>query len=213
MKKLDTHSPDFAITPASFPDLQPASRLIVLVPELEADAAIAAGKIREAAKALESRVQLLGLSRDAAHEPGIRRQLVTLSAMIEDPAIFVESKVEIGTNWLNALRPYWRPGDVIVCFAGQRSGVGNKPLDQLLASNLNAAIYVLSGVSQQKENVLPSWMSRALAWTGSIGLILGFFWLQARIIQTPSNWLHTALLYASLLAEGGAIWIWNTLFS
>ncbi|NOH02850.1 MAG: hypothetical protein HND47_13280 [Chloroflexi bacterium] len=212
MKKLDVHPPDFAITPASFPDLQPASRLIVLVPELEADAAIAARKIRGVAKALESRVQLLGLSRDAAHEPSLRRQLATLSAMIEDPVIFVESKVEIGKNWLNALRPYWHPGDVIICFAGQRSGLANKPLDQLLASSLNAAIYVLDGVYKEKEKAPLAWLSGILAWAGSIGLVLGFFWLQIKIVQAPSNGLHTALLYASLLAEGGTIWTWNNLF-
>ena len=213
MKKLDVIPPAFAVAPASLSDLQPAPRLIVLVPELEADAAILARKIRDVAKALESRVQLLGLSKDAAHEPSVRRRLVTLSAMVEDSTIFVESKVEVGSNWLNAVQPHWHPGDVIVCFAEQRSRFGNKPLHQILQSSLNATVYVLSGVQMQKEYSRPNWLSNALAWAGSIGLILGFFWLQANLIQLTQNGIQTILLYGSLIVEAGSIWVWNNLFS
>ena len=213
MKKLDVIPPAFAVAPASLSDLQPAPRLIVLVPELEADAAILARKIRDVAKALESRVQLLGLSKDAAHEPSVRRRLVTLSAMVEDSTIFVESKVEVGSNWLNAIQPHWHPGDVIVCFAEQRSRFGNKPLHQILQSSLNATVYVLSGVQIQKEYSRLNWLSNALAWAGSIGLILGFFWLQANLIQLTQNGIQTILLYGSLIVEAGSIWVWNNLFS
>lgn len=213
MKKLDVIPPAFVVTPASFSDLQPASRLIVLVPEFETDAAILARKIHDVAKALESRVQLIGLSKDAAHEPGVRRRLVTLSAMVETPAIFVESKVEIGSSWLNAVQPYWHQGDVIVCFAEQPSGFGNKPLHQILRSNLNATVYVLSGIPMQTENSRPSWLPNILAWSGSIGIILGFFWLQVNLVQLAQHGIQTVLLYGSLLAEAGSIWAWNNLFS
>jgi hypothetical protein len=214
MKKLDVIPPAFVITPASLPDSQPASRLIVLVPEFEADASILARKIQGVAKALESRIQLISLSKDATHEPSVRRRLVTLSAMVETSTIFVESKVEIGNNWLNALQPYWHHGDVIVCFAEQRSGFGNKPpLHQILQSNLNATVYVLSGIQIQKEYSRPNWLSNALAWTGSIAIIVVFFWLQVRLSQPAQNGLQTALLYGSLFAEAGSIWAWNNLFS
>ena len=106
MKNLDVSPSVLVVSPASLPDLQPAPRLIVLVPEFEVDAAIVARKIRDVAKSLESRIQLLGLSKDALHEPAVRRRLVTLSALVEDSSIFVESKVEFGTNWLNALKPH-----------------------------------------------------------------------------------------------------------
>lgn len=213
MKKLDVLPPAFIVSPASSSDLQPASRLIVLVPEFEADVAIVARKIRDVAKALESRVQLLGLSRDALHEPAIRRQLVTLSAMIEDPAIFVESNVEFGSNWLNAILPHWHPGDVIVCFAGQPSGPNGRPLKQILESNLSATVYVLSGIEMQKEHRSSRWVSNTMAWAGSIGLILGFFLLQVKLIQYSQSWGQTLLLYGSLAVEAGSIWLWNNLFS
>lgn len=213
MKKLDVLPPAFTVSPASSANLQPASRLIVLVPEFEADPAIVARKIHDAAKALESRIQLIGLSKDAAHEPSVRRRLVTLSAMVEDSTLYVESKVEFGNSWLNAVLPHWHPGDMIVCFAEQPSGFGNAPLDQILKSKFNATVYVLSGVQMQKENSRLNWLASAVVWAGSIGLILGFFWLQVKLTQPPHNALQTILLYGSLLAEAGSIWFWNNLFN
>lgn len=213
MKKIDTLSPTFAVAPTSSLDLKPAPRLIVLVPESEIDSAILARKIREAANAMESRVQLIGLSRDPAHAAEVRRRLVTLSAMVEDKTIFVEKTVEFGANWLNAVKPYWRENDVIVCFAGQRNGLAVRPLDQVLQSNLKATVYVIAGVIQKKERARPSWMSNLLAWSGSIVFILMFFWLQISLSQPPHVGLRTLLLYVSLVAEGGSIWAWNSFFS
>lgn len=213
MKRLDVSPPTFVISPASIPDLEPASRLIVLVPESDLDTALAAQKICEMANAHENRVQLLGLSRDAAHEPGIRRQLVILSAMLKDPAIFVESKIEYGRDWLNAVRFHWHRGDVIVCFAEQPSGYTGKALSQMLESNLNATVYVIAGVGgQQKESLRSAWLFNTMAWIGSIALILGFFWVQAQITQAPQNGQSTFLLYLSLFAEAGSLWVWNNLF-
>lgn len=211
MNKLDVKPAGYEISHASSPDLQTASRLIVLVPEFEAEPAIVAQKIRDAAKVLESRVQLIGLSKDAAHEPGMRRQLVTLSAMVESSTVFVESNIVLGSNWLKAVSSNWHPGDVVVCFAGQR--ISNKPLSQLLQSSLNMPVYVLSGVQLEPKRKRPAWLSSALAWGGSISLILGFFWLQARLVQPAQSGIQTVLLYGSLIAEAGSIWFWNNLFN
>lgn len=206
MNKLDVDS-------ASSLDLGPAARrLIILIPESEADTAHTARKIWELANALESRVQFIGLSKDAAHEPGIRRQLINLSAMVEDKNISVESKVEIGNNWLNVVKPEWHEGDMIACFAGQRSGFTHKPLNQILESNLNATVYVFDDPSRRGKRQPSTWMMDAMAWVGSIGIILGFFWLQSGLIHSPADWTHTLLFYISLFVEAGSIWVWNIIF-
>jgi len=212
MKKNDVRPPAITIFPASLADLETAARVIVLVPEFEADSAIAAQKIREVARSLESRVQLLGLSSDAAHEPAVRRRLVTLSALVEEPAVYVETKVEIGSNWLNAVMPHWHSGDVIVCFADQRSGIVGKSLHELLSSNIKTPVYVLSGIPLHNEYPRINWVSNTLAWAGSLGLIFGFLLLQIRLIQPIQHGIQSVLLYSSLIAEGGAIWFWNNLF-
>lgn len=212
MKNNSVISPAISVSPASGMDLETARRLIVLVPEFEGDAAIAAQRIREVARALESRVQLLGLSCDAAHESAVRRRLITLSALVEEPAIYVEVKVEVGNNWLSALQPHWRSGDVVVCFSNQRFGITARPLHEVLSSNLDAPVYVLSGVLLQNEHPRPNWVSNTLAWAGSLGLIFVFLLLQIRIAQPIQSGFQSILLYASLIVEGGAIWFWNNLF-
>jgi len=211
MNKSDESFPALAVSPASFPTLQPVRRLIVLVPEPEADTALTARKIWELANALECGIQFLGLSKDAAHEPGVRRQMVTLSAMVGYENISVETKIEIGNDWLSVVKSNWREGDVIVCFTGQSSGLARRPLNQMLESNLNATVYVLSDIQSQEERPR-SWVGNAMAWAGSIGIIIGFFWLQAKLIQFPKEWAYTALLYISLFAEAGSIYAWNSLF-
>lgn len=209
MKINDVRAP-IVISPASPADLETAPRLIVLVPEFEADAAIVARRIREVASSLESRIQLLSLSRDAAHESTARRRLVTLSALVEEPALYVETKVEIGNNWLSAVTPHWRPGDVIVCFSDQSSGIAGKSLREFLSSSLNAPVYVLSGIPLQNEHPRMNWMPTVLPWAGSLGLIFSFLLLQIRLSQPVQN---GALFYVSLIVEGAAVWFWNNLFS
>ena len=211
MNKLDVSPPTMTVSPASFSDLQPVRRLIVLVPESEVDSALTARKIWELANALESRVQFLGLSKDAEHEPTVHRQLVALSAMVESDKISVESKIEIGNDWLNAVKSEWHEGDVIVCYAEQRSGLTRRPLSQILESNLNATVYVLGGFHQEVQ-VRSSWIFNTFAWAGSIGIILGFLWLQSKLGQFSTDWAYSTLLYISLFAEAGSIWAWNNLF-
>lgn len=134
---------------ASPSDLQPDSRLIVLVPESEVDLAIAARKIWAIAKSLEGGIQFIGLCKDAAKESTLRRQLVTLSAMVGNEHVPVKSKVEFGESWLNAVKSEWRRGDVIACFAEPPSHRVQKSLNQILESSLNATVYVLAGLYQQ----------------------------------------------------------------
>lgn len=213
MKSIDTHTHAFVVPPASLPDLKPASRLIVLVPDLDVDFPAFAQKLKELAKAIESRVQLLGLSRDAAHEPGIRRRLVTLSAMMEEKDIFVESTVEIGRDWVDAVKSYWREGDVIVCFAEYRPGFNDKPLAQILERKLAAPIYIISGLYHEPVRTNSSLKKSILGWTGSIALLFGFFVLQVRLMEYPQDLIHSIGLYASILAETASIWFWNNLFT
>lgn len=197
---------------ASTSDLQPAPRLLVLVPESEMDIAFAAQKICGLARSLKGGVQFIGLCKDAAHESSLRRQLTLLSAMVGNEYIPVKSKTEIGNNWLNAVKFEWQNGDVIAYFSEKSSALPRRPLSEILESNLNATVYVLNGLYHQEEKSKSDWVSAAITWGGSIGLILGFFWLQSKIIQPPQDLAHSILLYISIFAEAGSIWVWNSLF-
>ena len=211
MNRLDTSQPLVAFYPASFADLEAGRRLIVLVPDAEADYTPAIRRIWELANALGSRVQFLGLYRDAAEEPRLRRQLVTLSALLEDGTASAEVRVEFGTDWLRAIQSDLRAGDQIACFAGQRAGLSRRPLSQILESNLDVPVTILANLYRM-EHSGSSWIRQTIAWTGSIGIIVGFFWLQVRMDQLTRDWAYTTLLIMSILVEVWLVWVWNSIF-
>lgn len=208
MAQIDTRATEISISPASPPGLQTARRLIVLYPAFEANPVLVARKVRELAFHFESQVQLLGLSPDELQEPGIRRRLVTLSEHIEDTRIFVETRVEVGRNWLKVLQPYWRDGDMIVCFAGTDTIYKDQPLRQLFDSKFGASIYVAPDfqVGTRPSTFLNS---NALAWIGSLALIAGFFWLQVRLYPLLTGGQYNLLLYASIVVETVSLWLIN----
>ncbi len=199
MNNLDAHSPVFTLA------TEFERRLIVLVPDSDADISSATRKIWELGNALGSRIQFLGLYKDEAREPSLRRRMIAMSSMVGG-----ESKIEFGGDWLDFVKSNWREGDVIACFAEHRAGFAQRPLSRILESNLNATIYMLSDL--QLEHLRPNRISSAIGWAGSIAIIALFFFGQAKLVHMQQDWAHTALLYLSIFAEMGSIWAWNSLF-
>jgi len=210
MNKPYSIPPSLTSSHVSLSGPQPARRLIALVPDMESDYIPAIRRIWELANAQHARVQFLGLCKDAAKEPSLHRQLVTMSALVGDDKVSTEAKVEIGTNWVDIVKRNSQTGDMIVCFEEQRGGLLHRPLSQILESNLNFPVYILSGLYPQKSK--SNWLSQIMAWSGSIGIIIGFAILQLKIGQLPKDWFQNGLLIFSLIPELWLIWVWNRLF-
>ena len=186
-------------------------RLIVLIPA-NIDYSATTRRIWELANAIGARILFLSLCRDIAQEPSLRRELVMISALFQNGRVFAEAKVEVGTNWVDAVKRNYQVGDMVVCFAEQRAGLLHRPLSQILEANLNVPIYILSSLSTQ--NISQSnWLSQLLAWLGSIGILVGFSLLQIRITLLPQDWAQTTLLILSVMGEVWSIWGWNSLFN
>ena len=211
MSRIDSIPSSSLSSPAPFSEPELARRLIVLVPDLEWNHIPAIHRIWELAELHRARVLLLTLCKDARQEPGLRRGLVILCAMLQDGSIPVETNVEIGMNWVDVIKRNYRHGDMIVCFAEQRAGLLYRPLSQILQSDQNIPIYILSGFYSQRS----SRFNKSLigVWMGFLGIMVGSFLLQLRIVSLPQNWAQTTLLIMSVLAELWLIWIWNNLFS
>ncbi|SRR5690349_18110643 len=223
MNKLDVQHPSLTY-PSDFPgiqlaeeirsvsaDLKPTGRLIVLIPP-DADHALATKHIWKLAMTTGMPIQLIGLCKELAQEPSIRRELVTMSALIRDGRVCAEAKVEIGTDWVEVVKHNAQPGDMIVCFAEQRAGLFQKPLSQILQSNMKTSVYILSGLLPENP-ARSNWFSQSLAWMGSIGIIAGSAVVQFQITSLAQNWAQTALMIVSIIGEIGLIWGWNSLFS
>jgi hypothetical protein len=210
MTQIDSIPPSLTSPTASLSGLEPARRLIVLVPDLEWDFIPAIHRIWDLADRQHARVLLLSLCRDSRHELSLRRALVILCAMVQDGRIPVETNVEIGINWVDVVKRNYQTGDTIVCFAEQRAGLLQKPLSQILESNLIIPVYVVSGVyiPKPKSNRL----AEVTAWLGSIGMIAGFGLLQVKIMQVSEGWFQTLLLILVVIFETWLIWVWDSRF-
>jgi hypothetical protein len=214
MNKLNEHAaaiqthPEADISLRWF-DPQRSHRLIVLIPA-NLDWTMITRRIWELARSTDSTVQLISLCNDASQEPTLRRDLVTASALIQDGRVSVEAKVVFGTNWLDAVRHHYQEGDLIVCVAEHTTGIGHRPLSQILESNLKAPVYILSGLASQNRPQT-KWLSQSLAWIGSLIIMIAAFLVQIQVISLFAGRAQTTLLIVSLIAETCLIAVWNAL--
>src|SRR6266498_752640 len=185
MTHIDSIPPSLTSFTASLSLLEPAQRLIVLVPDLEWDYIPAIHRIWELANFQSARVMFISLCKDPKQELSLRRALVILSAMVQDGKITVEMNVEIGMNWVDVVKRNYEMGDTVVCFAEQRVGLLHKPLSQILESNLIIPVYVVSGVYLPKPK--SNRLAEVTVWLGSIGMIAGFGLLQVKIMQVSEG--------------------------
>ena len=211
MTAIDSIPPSLASSTTSLSGPKSAHRLVILVPDLEWEFIPAIHRIWELANSQHACVLLISLCKDSKQESSLRRALIILCAMLQDGRIPVETKVEIGTNWVDVVKRNYQTGDMIVCFAEQHAGLLHRSLSQILESNLNFPVYVLSGLYPQKYK--SNWLSHVIEWSGFLGIIISFCILQVKIDQLPKDWFQNALLIFSIFPEIWLIWVWDNLFS
>jgi hypothetical protein len=81
----------------------------------------------------------------------------------------------------------------------------------MLQPNFDIPVYFLSGLHPQNPPG-PGRLSQAMAWAGSIGILLAATALQIRVTSLPQDWFQTTLLILSVIAEAWLIGVWNSLF-
>ncbi|HJR79741.1 MAG TPA: hypothetical protein VJ821_06700 [Anaerolineales bacterium] len=214
MNKLDTklQSGSFSVSPASHVNITPVHRLIVLVPDRDLDYAAATRRVWALANDSDRDILFIGLYTDISQESSLRRQLVIMTAMIQDGNVEAEARIELGNNWVDVVKSHRQTGEMVVCFAEQRAGLLHRPLSQILQSNLNIPVYIISGLYSKSPSrfIQPSPIA---FWAGVSGIIAGSFLLQVRVVSLTQDWIQTTLLMLSITAELCLIWFWNNLFS
>jgi hypothetical protein len=179
------------------------------VPQVDADLAPLGRRVWELANAAGADVKFLGLCDHADEEPGLRRRLAALSAMVSMGEVSTEAEVVVGGSWVGTVKWRWQAGDTVVCWMDPRAGLLRRPLSEILRAELDLPLYILSGLNAQDEP-RPNRLLQAAAWAGSIAIIAGFFVLQAQFGQLEKGWTITLQLL-SLPVEAWLIWAWNGL--
>ncbi|HEX5840004.1 MAG TPA: hypothetical protein VFY26_19360 [Anaerolineales bacterium] len=210
MNRLNTSSSTLIYSAAADFGPGPVHRLLVLIPPAS-DYAAATAQISDLATTYGAQVLFLGLCQDASNALSLRRELVTLSALLQDARVHAETKVEIGNHWVGVVKSNLQAGDLIVCFAEQLVGRSHRPLSEMLVTNAGVPVYILS--TPYSHGPAPSnWFSKIATWTGFAGIITGAFLVQTQILSVSKDWAQTTLLVISVFAELWLIWIWNSLF-
>jgi hypothetical protein len=219
MIKMETKPLSLTYPAASSAQPDHVRRLIVLFPASTLDDPNQAHRIWEIARSFQLSVLLLSLCTNPGEESQLRRKLVTLAAAIKDGEVGAGIMIRRSEDWVAQVREIWQPGDAIACYAGHRVGLARRPLEQVLrpildeaqGPNSESAVYILSDARLSKES-FSRLFAQAFVWLGSLGILAGFFWIEAKLIQLPQDWGHTALLYVCLFVEVGLIWAWNSIF-
>jgi hypothetical protein len=202
---LDTKQIISDLPPASFSDLKPARRFVALIPPFDINLSALAHRVWELANATGSGILLLGQFDEAQKESKLRRDVATLSAMLRNENILVESNVSFGRDWIHLIRNHLHKGDMLVRIAEHKINS--------LESQIDSQIYILSDlVSQKDANSNSNLFLQLISITGSLAIIIGFFMLQVRIIDLTKDGVRTLFLLISLPIGFGLLWAWNSLF-
>lgn len=189
-----------------------AERLVVPLFDSDFDIGQLAQRIYRLATPMGSKVLLVGISPDHLEEATIRRQLVTLAALIQDRSVFVDVLVLGGVSWMKKMEEVIWPGDMIVIQANEELSIKGRSINQQLASRFQAPIYILSSLKSARYKHA-GLLSQLILWLGAVAIMAGFFWMQVKIDQLPTDWAHTTLLLVSVIVEFGLLLLWNSMFS
>jgi hypothetical protein len=200
---LDTKYSISNLFPASLSDLKSGRRLLVLFPPFDINLPAFAQRVWELAKATGLHILLLAQFDEAQKESKLRRDVITLSAMLKNENILVESNVLFGRDLIHLIRNHLHKGDIVVRVAEHKINS--------LESQIDSQIYILSGLVPKKDSNSNLFL-QLTSITGSLAIIVGFFFLQTRIIDLTKDGVRTLFLLISLPIGFGLLWAWNSLF-
>jgi hypothetical protein len=193
----------------------PIRRLVVLVPEQILSEGRMARQIWHLAQANQSNILLIARIESPDQEMTARRQLATLTSLLEDVWHRVEIKVILAKSWILALDDVTHPGDLLVCHKEQEvfSRMNrHQPLSTLLAQQLNLPVSILSGFSPKEKRARSSKYLKPILFIASFALILvSFFVFEVRIDHLLKGTIGEVLLIGISLIEFGLIWLLNNL--
>jgi hypothetical protein len=100
-------------------------------------------------------------------------------------------------------------GDVIACYAGQRVGLMQKPLHEILRCSGMRRFMSFQRMSRSK---IPnqSLYHKLHSWLGALAIVGSFLWLEVNMVQLPQDWAHNFLFYLCVFVEIGILWSWNS---
>ncbi len=198
-------------TPAAGAGSPGASRLLVLVPDLDIDEVDLAQRVWSLAEPRGLPVLYLGISAEPDRESLVRRRLATLAAITRDNRIQVEMRCPPIHNWAEAIADVSRPGDLIVCPPEQATF---PPWNDHRSVRPNRApVHVLPDLRVMRQPDRNHRLMRLVFWPVAVAILAACFWLQTRIDLSTEGIARIVLLSLSVVVEGGLLLFWHSAMS
>ncbi len=190
-----------------------AKRLVVVLQDAEQEAVLSS-RILELARTRGLGVLLVGIVHEPENEAELRRKLIRIAAFIGDArqrgeALPVEIRMLGGMGWLDSVRCLVRAGDEIACCADWNTGGMRKPLNDVLGGGLMQPVYVFADLRPERETYRKR-LTNVLGWVLSLGSVVVFCLVAARVVMETYGWLQTVLLLGGLALEVGFIYFVNS---
>ncbi len=196
------------VAPAMPAAPRPGGRLIVLVPSQAVDDAALESTLARLSSSEDQAVVFLGLCENQEDEAMLRRRLTRLTA--EGGGRPRKFRILRGMTWSGAMDAVRQEGDVLVFpyrdpSSAQPPSVGLAPgsalgrwsrFPQAARPALKASLLGLAGL--------------LLDWATPLLIVIGFFFLQARVLGRASTGTgHGLLMVLSVMVEIGLLWRWE----
>jgi hypothetical protein len=200
----------------SLADIREYRRLVVVIPGQVTDQVQFSRAIRNLALPGHKTVVLVMLVDQPDDELAGQRQLATLSSLVNDARIKVQTKIAWDKSWEKSLRKMVLTGDLIVCPAETILKRGfNKPemLGSALKRTLTVPVYNLHGFFPESKPVRPIAWKKLPLWVTLIAIFAGFFEFEVVSDLVDKGWPGQVLTVILVLIEFGFIYVWASLDS
>jgi hypothetical protein len=193
-------------------DFTDFNRLVVLLPDLEADENKLSRQIYALAIDHKLDVLLVSLVNDPGNEYRALRRMTSIAAIIRDAWVNVETQVLFGHNWIKAIKPILQPGDLIICSEGQTTSyhlIQRKPLALTLSTALHRPVHIIPYYFEPEPSLWPTWIKRLPYWIGVAVILVGFFFIETDVSHAIRDWVGQLTLLLMVLVEAGIIFGWT----
>jgi hypothetical protein len=179
-------------------------RLIVVIPDQITDQVQFSRSVRNLALPGQKTVVLVMLVNEADAELAGQRLLATLSSLVNDPRIKVQTTIVWDRSWEKSLRKMLQAGDLIVCPAEtiiSQSFKKSETLSAALSRSLAFPVYLLHGFFPEKHaSGRISWRKLPF-WVMIVAIFVGFFEFEAVSDLVDKGWPGQVLTIILVLIE------------
>jgi hypothetical protein len=202
------------LLPTSRGVFEGVKRLVILIPDLEAEEARLSRYIWSLAAPQQMEVLLVSLVQTPGDEFQAIRRLTSMASITRDSWVKVDTLVLFGSSWARAIKPLLQKDDLLVCPRGQTATIGwgkKASLEAALSSSLKKPVHTIPSFFQSNPQPRLAWVRRLPFWIGLVIILAAFFLLEVDVSRSITDWTGQAILIGLILVEVGLLYWWTSI--